>query len=199
MKRNYLALCLVMLLALMGCGNTSDSASADDAQTTQSEQTDVADEPVEQPVEDPTAGMTMSQANAYKSALSYLDLSAFSRSGLIEQLEFEGYSTEDATFAVDKCDADWAEQAEKSAQSYLEYSAFSQQGLIDLLVFEGFSNEDATAAAANCGADWNEQAAKSAQNYLEFSSFSRQGLIDQLVYEGFTQAQAEYGVTAAGY
>ena len=81
----------------------------------------------------------------------------------------------------------------------MEFSAFSQQGLIDQLVFEGFSNEDATAAAANCGADWNEQAAKSAQNYLEFSSFSRQGLIDQLVYEGFTQAQAEYGVTAAGY
>ena len=110
--------------------NTDDSQTAEQTQTTtneQSEQTDVADEPVEQPVEDPTAGMTMSQANAYKSALSYLDFSAFSRSGLIEQLEFEGYSTEDATFAVDKCGADWAEQAEKSAQSYLEFSAFSQQ------------------------------------------------------------------------
>ena len=39
---------------------------------------------------------------AVKSAKNYLDFSAFSRSGLISQLEFEGFSTEDATYAVDQ-------------------------------------------------------------------------------------------------
>lgn len=40
-----------------------------------------------------------------------------SRKGLIEQLEFEGYTTEDATFAVDYLNVDWKEQAEKKPKS----------------------------------------------------------------------------------
>ena len=39
---------------------------------------------------------------AAKSAESYLDNMSFSRSGLIEQLEFEGYTTEQATYGVDQ-------------------------------------------------------------------------------------------------
>ena len=68
---------------------------------------------------------------------------AFSRSGLIGQLEYEGYSTEDATFAADNCGADWNEQAAKSAQTYLDTMSFSRQGLIDQLVYEGFTQEQA--------------------------------------------------------
>lgn len=37
-----------------------------------------------------------------QSAQSYLDMTGFSRSGLIDQLEFEGYTTEQATYAVDQ-------------------------------------------------------------------------------------------------
>ncbi|WP_202409606.1 Ltp family lipoprotein [Halobacillus litoralis] len=33
-------------------------------------------------------------------AQDYLDYSSFSRSGLIDQLIYEGFSTEDATYAV---------------------------------------------------------------------------------------------------
>jgi hypothetical protein len=62
---------------------------------------------------------------------------------LISQLEFEGYSTEDATYAVDVVGADWFEQAAKSAESYLKYSSFSRQGLIDQLLFEGYTQEQA--------------------------------------------------------
>ena len=137
--------------------------------------------------------------NALESALSYLKYSAFSYSGLIDQLEYEGYSSEACAYAVDNCGADWNEQALKSAQSYLEYSAFSYSGLADQLEYEGFTSEQATYAVDNCGADWNEQAAKSAQSYLDYSSFSRQELLDQLLYEGFSNEQAEYGVTAVGY
>ena len=69
--------------------------------------------------------------------------SAFSYTGLISQLEYEGYSTEDATFAADNCGADWAEQAAKSAKEYLDYSSFSRDGLIDQLEYEGFTHDQA--------------------------------------------------------
>ena len=144
------------------------------------------------------SGWTTSQQNAYKSAQSYLKHSAFSHDGLIAQLEYEQYSTQDATFAADNCGADWNEQALKSAQSYLKHSAFSHDGLIHQLEYEKFTTEQATYGADNCDADWNEQAMKSAQSYLKHSSFSHGGLVDQLIYEGFTPEQAEYGVSQNG-
>ena len=86
---------------------------------------------------------TTGERNALRSANSYLSFSAFSYSGLIDQLEFEGYSTSEATYAADNCGADWNEQAAKSAASYLSFTAFSQDGLIDQLEYEGFTREQA--------------------------------------------------------
>ena len=80
-----------------------------------------------------------SQTNAVRKAESYLEFSAFSRSGLIAQLEYEGFSNADATYAVDTVRVDWNEQAAKKAASYLEFSAFSRQGLVDQLLYEGFT------------------------------------------------------------
>ncbi|QUY62497.1 Ltp family lipoprotein [Gulosibacter molinativorax] len=142
--------------------------------------------------------MTVSQREALESAEGYLSFTSFSRSGLIEQLEFEGFSNADATFAADAVGADWGEQAIKSAESYLDFTSFSRSGLIEQLEFEGFSSDHATMAVDSVTVDWNEQAAESAQSYLDFTSFSRSGLIDQLLFEGFTQSQAEYGVNAVG-
>lgn len=144
-------------------------------------------------------GTTLGQSNALRSAQSYLEFSAFSYEGLIDQLEYEQYSHEDSVFAADNCGADWYEQALNSALSYLEYCAFSYTGLIEQLEYEKFTTDQANYAANNCNADWNEQAAKSAESYLEFLSFSRDGLIEQLEYDGFTHTQAVYGVEANGY
>ena len=94
-----------------------------------------------------STSMTSSQRNALTKAESYLKHSAFSYSGLIEQLEYEGYSTEDATYAVDHCGADWKEQAVKKAKSYLKHSSFSESGLIDQLEYEGFTHEQAVYGA----------------------------------------------------
>ena len=49
-------------------------------------------------VEEPSE--TAGQENARRSAESYLDTAAFSRSGLIKQLQFEGYSAADASYGV---------------------------------------------------------------------------------------------------
>lgn len=94
---------------------------------------------------------TASQNNAVRDAKSYLDYTAFSRQGLIDQLEYEGYSNADAAYGADHSGADWKEQAEKSAKSYLDYSAFSRQGLIDQLEYEGYTHEQAVYGADGAG------------------------------------------------
>ena len=86
---------------------------------------------------------TVSQENAIESAKSYLDFSAFSKSGLIDQLKFEGYSKADARFAVNHISVNWNEQAARSAKAYLDYGSFSRQGLIDQLKVEGFTTQQA--------------------------------------------------------
>ena len=142
--------------------------------------------------------LTRSEENAVQSAESYLDYTAFSRSGLIEQLVYEGFTIAEATLAVDYLNVDWNEQAWKSAESYLDYTAFSRSGLIEQLVYEGFTIAEATLAVDYLKVDWNEQAWKSAESYLDYTAFSRSGLIEQLVYEGFSTEQATYGVDKAG-
>lgn len=89
------------------------------------------------------ANIPLGQQNALSSALDYLDFSSFSYTGLIEQLEYEGYTNEEATYAADNCGADWNEQAAKTAQDYLDSSSFSRQGLIDQLMYEGFTSDQA--------------------------------------------------------
>lgn len=149
--------------------------------------------------QDNISEVTQGQKNALSKARDYLNYSSFSYSGLIKQLEYEGFSTEEASYASDNCGVDWKEQASEKALDYLSYSAFSYNGLIKQLEYEGFSSDEASFAADSCGADWNEQAAKKAQDYLNYSSFSSSSLIKQLEYEGFTKEQAEYGVSAVGY
>jgi chemotaxis protein histidine kinase CheA len=94
---------------------------------------------------------TVSQRNALRAAENYLDFTAFSRTGLIHQLEFEKYSTEDATWAVDRVTVDWNEQAAKKAKDYLEFTSFSHAGLVDQLIFEGFTPEQAEYGASQTG------------------------------------------------
>jgi hypothetical protein len=90
---------------------------------------------------------TFGEQNALSKAYQYLQYSAFSYTGLIEQLEFEGYSHSEAVYAADNCGADWNEQAVKKAKQYLEHSSFSRSGLIDQLEFEGFTHSQAEYAA----------------------------------------------------
>lgn len=97
----------------------------------------------EKPTEKPADTMTMSQKNALRSAESYLEYMAFSYSGLIEQLEYEKYSHDDAVYAADNCGADWNEQAVKCAKNYLDTMPFSRDELIEQLEYEGFTHDQA--------------------------------------------------------
>ena len=95
--------------------------------------------------------MTVSQKNAVEKAKSYLRYMAFSRTGLIGQLEYEGFSTEDSTYAVDHITVDWFDQAVKKANQYLKYMSFSHKGLVDQLIFEGFTPEEAEYGVSQTG------------------------------------------------
>ena len=94
---------------------------------------------------------TMGEKNAAKKALSYLKYSAFSRSGLIDQLEYEGFTHKEAEYGVAQSGADWNEQAAKKAEQYLKYSSFSRSGLIDQLEYEGFTSRQAEYGANAVG------------------------------------------------
>lgn len=155
--------------------------------------------PAEAPVSTPTGDISIGQENALGAARNYLKVMPFSYDGLIGQLEFDGYTNEDAVFAADNCGADWNEQALKDAKNYVTVTAFSHEGLVAQLEYDEYTEAQAVYAADNCGADWNEQAAKAAKNYLDVMSFSRDGLIGQLEFDGYTAEQAEYGAAANGY
>lgn len=90
-----------------------------------------------------TTKISIEKANALASADLYLQTMAFSKTGLIDQLKYEGYSEEAAKFAVDRCGADWNEQAARMAEQYLNTMSFSRSGLIEQLEYEGFTAEQA--------------------------------------------------------
>ncbi len=136
-------------------GTTEQSAPVEnDAEIVAPEQPGSEALPVEPPAEDIVEvepSLTVSQENAIRKAESYLDVSGFSKEGLVEQLEFEGFSNKDAAFAVNNIDVDWNEQAARKAENYLDVSGFSRQGLIEQLEFEGFTAKQAAYGAKSVG------------------------------------------------
>lgn len=84
--------------------------------------------------------------NALSSARKYLKVSSFSKLKLKEQLIYEEYSDEAASYAVDNVLTDWNENAIKTAEKYLDLSSFSKDSLFDQLIHDGYTNEEAQQA-----------------------------------------------------
>ncbi|MFN4095548.1 MAG: Ltp family lipoprotein [Sphingomonas sp.] len=108
----------------------------------------------EDPEDAPSVGLFGPQANAARSAQQYLNMTGFSRRGLIEQLSSDagnGYNVADATAAVDSLKVDWNEQAVRSAKQYLDMTGFSCRGLIEQLSSDAGSKY--TKAQARYGAE----------------------------------------------
>lgn len=98
-----------------------------------------------------TASATTGEKNALDSAKSYLNAMAFSYDGLVDQLEYEGFTHSEAVYGADHCGADWMEQAARMAEEYLNSGSFSRSGLIDQLEYEGFTNAQAVYGAEQNG------------------------------------------------
>jgi hypothetical protein len=145
MIRTLVASCALALIAATGC------AAVDDASTSASNSSHAGSTRTAAPKKDhkhkakPKPEMTSAQRNAVESAQRYLDMSGFSKKGLIQQLSSsagEGFSRADATYAANHVGADWKAEAVESAQSYLEMGGISKQGLIEQLssaAGEGFT------------------------------------------------------------
>lgn len=95
--------------------------------------------------------LTAAQANARRSAENYIEMSGFSRSGLVKQLKFEQYSVKDATIAVDSMKVNWNREADQSAKGYVDMTGFSRAGLIKQLKFEGYTTKQAAHGADSVG------------------------------------------------
>jgi hypothetical protein len=94
---------------------------------------------------------TFTRSNAVSKGQQYLGVQAFSRPGLIAQLVSEGFSTANATYAVDTIHPDWNAQAAKKAKRYLNLESLSRQGLLARLTFDGFTRDQAEFGASQAG------------------------------------------------
>ena len=96
---------------------------------------------------------TMGEKNALLSAQNYLRAGlGFSKKGLENQLDYEGYTQSEISYAISHCGADWKQQAEISAKNYLRSGiGFSRSGLIDQLIYEGYTLEEAEHGAEKNG------------------------------------------------
>lgn len=163
MKKRILSVLLVLaLIMLVGCGGDEPQQVSDNqgleevVSDINTEQEAASKEETEETTEAVTINKeedteTLSQKNAVDMAKLYLSTMSFSKKGLVEQLEFEGFSNEDATYAVNQISVDWKEQAVKMAETYLETMPFSRSSLIEQLEFEGFTTEEATYAVDQIG------------------------------------------------
>lgn len=100
---------------------------------------------------DAEAAIPIESKDALNKGEQYLNVMPFSYSGLIKQLEYEGYSTEAATYAADNCGADWNEEAAEKAADYLDVMSFSRDRLISQLEFDGFTHDQAVYGAEQNG------------------------------------------------
>ncbi|KAK9680623.1 Host cell surface-exposed lipoprotein [Popillia japonica] len=151
LKWVIVAVVAVIIIGAIGNGMGGDK---DASTNTKAENEETAANNVETSESEPvsqTDGATLGQSNALSKAKEYLSVMAFSYTGLIGQLEFDDFSSEDATYGADNCGADWNEQAAKKAQEYIDTMSFSRQGLIDQLVFDGFTQEQAEHGATAIG------------------------------------------------
>ena len=90
---------------------------------------------------------TNGEKNALKKAESYSKTMHMSKQGIYNQLtsSFEGFTNEEAQYAIDNIKADWNSNALEKAKSYQQTMSMSKQGIYNQLTssFEGFTNEEA--------------------------------------------------------
>ena len=116
-----------------------DTSSDDDTSTTSSS------------FSDDYSALDYESQNCYNQAMSYLDFMAFSRNGLIQQLQYEGYTDNAISNALDLLEKDyvsWDIEAVKKAQEYMKTFSFSQQRLYEQLIHDGFTEEQANYGAS---------------------------------------------------
>lgn len=197
MRKQTIAILLVLCIVLSGCGGPTISQEEYNEVVKHNEELQKQNENLQKEYDKLYDKYSKLESNTKNENPTETETKNKTVQDNVSQLEVFEKNTETST---DKHTATTGEQnALSKAKQYLGFSAFSYKGLIEQLEYEKFSHEEAVYGVDNCGADWNEQAVKKAQQYLEFMPFSKDGLIEQLEFEGFTHEEAIYGAEQNGY
>lgn len=123
---------------------SSDSAESSDAPASAESSVDSeadSEDPSDEALET-TDTPTDQELMALRRAKSYL-ASPISRTTLIARLKADGFSSEEAAYAVKNCKADWNKQAEKAAEKHLARHPLYLNLLVDQLELDGFTADEA--------------------------------------------------------
>lgn len=198
---------LISMLAVAaigsGCANTQPPSQADNNPSNSSALNNTADNdtPAQQSqTSSNNSSVTTGEKNVVDEATAYLASMTFSRQALLEQLQADGFTAEEAAQGVDGCGANWNEQAVMAAQSYVDTDilSFSYDSLQNQLQSDGFTAEEATYGADSCTVDWNAQAVKKAKDYRDMG-YTKEETLEQMEFDGFTAEQTNYGIKEAGF
>ena len=140
---------IVVVLCLCLSSGSKDNSSTEEKSVSTAITTVISD--AIEKTETTKPQFSLSQRNAIEKAKDYIRVLDFSKTGLIDQLEFEGFSEEDSKFAVDHIEVDWNEECYKKAESYMKLMNYSEQGLRDQLDFEGFTQSEIDYAVNKIG------------------------------------------------
>jgi hypothetical protein len=123
---------IAVALGLAACSSPADSEPAESPSVVQSEPAEPPGEPSPGPDANTIADVMLEQAQV--AAHEYLVVIAFSRDGLVNQLQTaDGFPPDVATAAVDALDVDWNEQAVRTAEFYMESETFTRDALVQQL------------------------------------------------------------------
>ena len=98
-----------------------------------------------------TAAATENQQKALDKANEYVDTLPLSHDGLIKQLEYDGYTTDVATYAADNCSANWNKEAKEMAEQYMDSTTYTYKEMVQQLEAEGFTKKQAKFGAKAVG------------------------------------------------
>lgn len=132
--------------------NSSQDSSS--SKTPAAKEKSVSDTAGKAPAVKKAPELTSGQKNALEAAKNYLDMSGFSKAGLISQLSSsaaDGYSKADATYGATHAGADWNQEAVEAAKNYLDMTPMSKTALINQLTSSSadkFTEEQARYAAS---------------------------------------------------
>ena len=98
-----------------------------------------------------TAAATENQQKALDKANEYVDTLPLSHDGLIKQLEYDGYTTDVATYAADNCSANWNKEAKEMAEQYMDSTTYTYKDMVQQLEAEGFTKDQAKFGAKAVG------------------------------------------------
>ena len=141
--------CIIVTIAVNKDNDTDTSTSSSyssDYDTDEDYDTSSDDDTSTSSFSDDYSALDYESQNCYDTAMSYLDFMAFSRNGLIHQLQHDGYADNAISNALDLLERDyvsWDTEALKKAQEYMETFSFSQQRLYEQLIHDGFTEEQA--------------------------------------------------------